>query len=117
MLACAAAGSAALPAASVRVEIGPDARNKKQSDGHGGHYNDFRRHQSPPFGRIALSDYRDGMPSKCIDSGQLQDPLHVVPRVEHPGFGGANRYPDDLGDLIGRFLMIVDEIEHLAMAR
>jgi hypothetical protein len=41
----------------------------------------------------------------------------VIARIEHACLHGANRYPDDLGDLIDRFLVVVDEVEHFAMAR
>jgi hypothetical protein len=50
--------------------------------------------------------------SECLDPGQFQERLHTASRVERACFDGAGWDPDDLGNLVYRFLVIVDEIEH-----
>src|SRR5712671_2217779 len=40
---------------------------------------------------------------------------HLEPGVMHTRLDGISGYADDLGDLVDRFLVVVNEIDHLAM--
>ena len=52
-----------------------------------------------------------------VQAGGLEHGLHALARVEHPRLHGIDGRPDDLGDLVYRFFVIVDEIEHFPMER
>jgi hypothetical protein len=50
-----------------------------------------------------------------VEAGGLKQDLHALARVEHPRLDGVGGRPDDLSDLVHRFFVIVDEIEHFPM--
>ena len=55
--------------------------------------------------------------SEGAHPGLLEEIGHLVAGVEHAGFHGCRGDADDAGDLIDRFLVVVDEIDHLAVCR
>src|SRR5215470_13578787 len=54
----------------------------------------------------------DLRPADALGGHQLADPLAGI---EHAGLHSVSRHRDDLGDLLDRLLVIVDEVDDLAM--
>ena len=52
-----------------------------------------------------------------LDTGLGEQLGQVVSCVEHPGFDGICRNPNDLSHLLDRFFVVVDEVDDLPMRR
>jgi hypothetical protein len=50
-----------------------------------------------------------------FDSGLAEHLRQAAPRIEHAGLDGAGLNSDDLGDLFDRLVMVIDEIDDLAL--
>src|SRR5262245_31472548 len=68
-------------------------------------------------GHRALPPVRWSSWPTSIDSRRLQQFRQFLARVEHARFDRILGNSNDLGDLLNRFLMIVDEIDDLPMLR
>ena len=61
---------------------------------------------------LALSSRGQG-----VDAGYPEQIGELLAGIKHPGFHRALRDTDDLADLFHRFLMIIDEVNDLAVRR
>src|ERR1700678_3710176 len=53
--------------------------------------------------------------SQALDAGDLEQVGELLAGVEHPGLHRALGNPDDLAGFFHRFLMIIDEVDDLAV--
>src|SRR5664279_1200387 len=65
----------------------------------------------------SLNSLQFALRSQAVDAGDPEQLGELLAGIEHPGLHRALRDPDDRADLFHRLLMVVDEVDDLAMRR
>lgn len=66
---------------------------------------------------VSSSNYATGLRRHGLDTGALEQVGELLAGVEHPGLHRCLRNADDLAGLFDRLLVIVDEVDDLAVRR
>src|ERR1700749_328129 len=77
----------------------------------------MRMLESDSYRRCGSANVKDRLRGQTLRAGHLEQIGELLAGIEHPGFHRALRKTDDAARFLDRFLMVVDEVDDLAVRR